>query len=91
VISLAGERRVGESVLTALGLAHWSCKSPEDYFKTAVELALQPQEIQKWRSQLRQKVVTSVVCDGPAYARELESAYRQIWRDYCASERATAL
>lgn len=91
VISLAGERRVGESVLSALALNHWSCKSPEDYFKTAVELALQPQEIQRWRSQLRQKVVASVVCDGPAYARELEGAYRQIWRDYCASERATAL
>lgn len=83
VISLAGERRVGESVLTALGMQDWICANPKAYLQRAVELANNPTEIQRLRSQLRQKVVSSVVCDGPAYARELETAYRQMWRDFC--------
>jgi predicted O-linked N-acetylglucosamine transferase (SPINDLY family) len=33
---------------------------------------------------LRGRVASSPFCDGPAFTRNLEAAYRAMWRDWCA-------
>jgi protein O-GlcNAc transferase len=83
VISMADERRVGASVLSALGLSEWICQDADAYLKKAQALALDPDQIQNWRQQLRQRVVQSPLCDGPGFAQEREQAYRKIWQTYC--------
>ncbi|PIQ23806.1 hypothetical protein COW36_13245 [bacterium (Candidatus Blackallbacteria) CG17_big_fil_post_rev_8_21_14_2_50_48_46] len=87
VISLAGERRVGQSVLTALGFSEWVAQNPQAYLQKAVNLAQDPAQLKALRLSLRPQIEQSVLCDGVAFARERETAYREIWRKYClASE-----
>lgn len=86
VITLAGERRVGASILSALGLSQWIAPDPQAYLEKALALAHHPEELKHWRQTLRTQVVTSALCDGPRFAREREAVYRQQWRQLCLQQ-----
>ena len=96
VISLAGRRfvaRMGVSILSAVGLAEFIAQSPDDYVTRAVDLGRSLARLLELRSTLRPRVEASPLCDGPAFARALEAAYRTIWRTWCEQstlETATA-
>jgi predicted O-linked N-acetylglucosamine transferase (SPINDLY family) len=32
----------------------------------------------------------SALCDGPAFARDVEAAYREMWRRWCAQQTGSA-
>lgn len=87
VITLGGERRVGASVLTALGLSQWIAPTAEAYFEIALALAQDPAGLKSWRQTLRAQVVQSQVCDGPGFAREREAVYREKWRQICLKQK----
>lgn len=86
VISLAGERhagRVGASLLAVVGHPEWVASSPEDYIAIAGRMARDPEQLQRTRALLREKMARSALCDEAAFVRRLEAAYRQAWRDWC--------
>jgi protein O-GlcNAc transferase len=86
VVSLAGDRvigRYGASLLGAVGLEHLVGGTSEAYVDVAVELARDRQALALLRAQLRDRFSRSPICDGVAYARSLEQAYRTMWRDWC--------
>jgi len=88
VIALAGRThaaRVGVSILTGLGLSELVAQSREEYIQTAAALARDCRRLDALRKGLRQRMQDSPLMDGPGFARRLESAYRAIWRRWCAS------
>jgi protein O-GlcNAc transferase len=87
VVSLRGERvlgRYGDAFLRALGLAELSASDEAGYVEAAVGLALDLPRLAEMRAGLRARMAGSRLCDGPAFARAVEGAYRRMWRAWCA-------
>ena len=79
VITLRGDRhagRVGASLLTQAGLTDWIAGSVEDYLQIAAKLAGDRAQLRDLRHSLRPRLASSPLCDGRAFARKVEAAYR---------------
>jgi predicted O-linked N-acetylglucosamine transferase (SPINDLY family) len=88
VITLRGDRfcaRMSHSLLHQVGLSHLSAASREAYIATAVTLAEDLEALQVLRGTLRDRMVSSSICDASRATLELENAYRRAWADYCHS------
>jgi predicted O-linked N-acetylglucosamine transferase (SPINDLY family) len=88
VITLAGENFCGRhstSHLSNVGLPELVASTPEDYVRLALTLARDPDRLSVLRVRLRTQMAASPLCDAAAYTRDLEAAYRQMWRNYCES------
>ena len=86
VISLAGQThcsRVGASMLTNVGLGELVAESTEQYVAIATEVAKNPEQLKALRQGLRERVAACPICNAPAFVRDLEGLYRQMWRDLC--------
>ena len=86
VVTRSGERwsgRMSQTILMSLGLAKWVAESPDAYVDTAVRLASDPAALATGRAALRDRMKAGPFCDGPAFARRLEAAYRGQWRAWC--------
>jgi predicted O-linked N-acetylglucosamine transferase (SPINDLY family) len=86
VIALAGDRhaaRVGVSLLTRLGLTELIADSPDDYIRIAQRLSQDPKHLSELRHGLRARIQASTLGDAAAFTRELEDAYRKLWRRWC--------
>jgi predicted O-linked N-acetylglucosamine transferase (SPINDLY family) len=87
VITLAGRRfvgRMGASFLTQIGLTDLIATTPDEYVAKATRLANDPKQLAALRSSLRARVSASPLCDSKGYARSVETAYRDMWRQWCA-------
>lgn len=81
VISLCGAghaARVGASLLTSAGLADWICGTPGEMRARAQAACADLAGLAALRAGLRAQVHASRLCDGRAYARDVERAYREI-------------
>jgi protein O-GlcNAc transferase len=88
VVTLQGRThagRTGLSILSAAGLADLVAKDEHDYIARAVALASDTPRLKKLHASLRDTVRASPLCDGSAFTRKLEGAYRNIWRAWCAT------
>jgi len=88
VVSLAGKTavsRAGWSILANAGLPELVAKTADEYVRIAVDLANDLPRLQALRSTLRQRMQTSPLMDAPRFARNIESAYRQMWQKWCAA------
>lgn len=91
VITLAGDwhaGRVGVSLLRRVGLEEWIADSTQDYVGKAVALAREPGRLLALRRELRQRMRGSPLCDGAGFARQVETAYRKMWRRWCETQLA---
>ena len=89
VITLAGEShpgRVGVSLLTQIGLADLITTSHDDYVAKAVQWAVETENLATLRSKLRERMAASPLCDGAVFARQLESAFRTMWQQWCTTQ-----
>jgi protein O-GlcNAc transferase len=77
--------RVGASILQRAGLGELVAPDLAGYIQTAVQLAGDRDRLAGVRSGLRERFLSSPVMDAARLARELESAYREMWKTYCAS------
>jgi len=87
VVSLAGERtvsRAGLSQLTNLGLPELVARTEDEYVEIASKLAGDLPRLAELRATLRSRMEASVLMDAPRFARQIETAYRTMWRDWCA-------
>jgi predicted O-linked N-acetylglucosamine transferase (SPINDLY family) len=85
LITLAGTTAVGgggKFLLANLGLDELIAHNPEEYVSKAVELARDLPRLKQLRATLRQRMERSPLMDAPTYARNIEAAYRQMWRAY---------
>lgn len=87
VLTVRGDRhaaRVGGSLLAQVGLDSFVTESRGDYIARAAALAAAPAELAAIRENLRARMAGSPLCDAAAFARDIEAAYRTMWRDWCA-------
>ena len=86
VVTLAGHTAVsrgGASLLSNLGLPDLVTTNIEQYVERAAQLADDLPRLQSLRSGLRERMRASALMDAPAFARDVEAAYRRIWRTWC--------
>jgi predicted O-linked N-acetylglucosamine transferase (SPINDLY family) len=86
VVSLAGATpvsRAGLSILSNLGLPGLVAFSPDDFVTIAADLACDLTRLTELRRTLRPRMQASVLMDAPRFARQIEAAYRAIWRRWC--------
>jgi protein O-GlcNAc transferase len=87
VVTLAGTThvsRVGVSLLNNVGLPELIAQTPQEYVEIAVNLAKDLPRLAELRRILRSRMQASPLMDAPRFARDIEAAYRQIWRSWCA-------
>ena len=86
VVSLAGKRavsRAGWSQLSNLGLPELVARSEDEYVEIATRLARDLPRLATLRRTLRGRMEASVLMDAPRFARNIEAAYRAMWRSWC--------
>ena len=87
VVSLAGETfisRATGSILHHAGLGDLAVNTPEAYVACARNLAGDLERLRTLRANLRERMATSLICNAANYARSVETAYRDMWRKWCA-------
>ncbi|MCC7017488.1 MAG: tetratricopeptide repeat protein [Rhodospirillales bacterium] len=89
VVTLPGETfasRHSASHLANAGHPELIAGDADGYVAIARRLASDLDALAALRAALRPRMAASPVCDGAAYARNLESAYRAMWRAWCRGE-----
>ena len=82
VIVLEGDRhlaRVGGSVLQHAGLERFIARDSNEYISIVADLAQDLERLAVLRAGLRNRLEQSPLCDATAFARDVESAYRDFW------------
>ncbi len=88
-VTLTGDRyisRVGLDILTHVGLGALAATTAQEYVIKAATLARNLPALARIRSSLRQAMAASPLCDGPAHAKAMEQALRQMWRRWCRQQ-----
>jgi protein O-GlcNAc transferase len=81
LVTRRGERMVarqGEGILSNIGLADWIAGDDAGYVATAIEKANNLHGL----AELRERLLTSPLCDGRSFARNLEEAFHGMWEKY---------
>jgi predicted O-linked N-acetylglucosamine transferase (SPINDLY family) len=89
VVSFAGwlaVSRSGLSLLCNAGLPELATTSIEQYVATAADLARDLSRLATLRSTLRERLRESPLMNAPRFASDVETAYRLMWRRWCASQ-----
>jgi predicted O-linked N-acetylglucosamine transferase (SPINDLY family) len=88
IVTMYGNRhsgRMAASILTAVDLAELAARTPAEFVAQAARLASEAETLGTLRATLRDHMRRSPLCDGPAFTRALEQAYRQMWKEFCAT------
>ena len=86
VITLPGRTFAGRhslSHLSVVGLTETIARDADDYVQIVRRLGADRLHLRELRSGLRGRVLASPLCDAPRFARHLQAALRQLWRDWC--------
>ena len=87
VVTLVGDKhasRMGISILTTIGLTELIAKTPAEYIQICEKLANNMSYLKTLRAKMRERMQTSPLMDGATFTYHLESAYRNIWKKWCA-------
>ena len=87
VVNLVGDSvvgRAGLSLASNLGLLDWVAREPSQFVQIATRKAADSGQLASLRGELRQRLQSSPLMNAAGFTRDLEAAYRQAWRTYCA-------
>jgi len=90
VVTLDGDAMVSRqsaSFLAAIGQPELIADSEREYVEIVKALAGDLLRLESLRGALRPLMQGSPLCDNETFARNLEDAYRQMWRNWCEAER----
>ena len=88
VVVLAGDRhagRVGMSLLKSVNLSELIAETVPEYQRIAVEFARNSERLASYRSGMRDRMQQAPLLDAAGFTRDMESAYRTMWRRWCES------
>jgi predicted O-linked N-acetylglucosamine transferase (SPINDLY family) len=83
LVTLAGQTyagRMATSTLTAVGQTDWIAQSEGEYVQIAAKLANDLPRLAELRESLPGALAKSPAMDAASFTRELEAAYREMWR-----------
>jgi predicted O-linked N-acetylglucosamine transferase (SPINDLY family) len=83
VVTLVGETvagRGGMSLMSNLGLGEFVARTREEFLGIAIRAARDLAGLARLRTKLRGRMERSVLMDGTRFARNVERAYREMWR-----------
>ena len=86
VVTLVGQTivgRAGWSQLSNLNLRELAARTDQQYVQIVTDLAADLPRLAQLRASLRQRMRQSPLTDGVRFARNMENAYRQMWRTWC--------
>jgi protein O-GlcNAc transferase len=75
--------RAGYSQLTNLGLSELVAWSDGEFVSLAARLAADRSRLAHLRTTLRERMERSALMDAARFARNIEAAYREMWRRWC--------
>jgi protein O-GlcNAc transferase len=90
VVTLPGRSFAGRHALSHLsnvGLTETIARDAGDYVAIVHRLGAERARLARIRSELRQRVAASPLCDGPRFARHFEAALRKSWQRWCSNAR----
>lgn len=88
VVTAPGSRpssRSTASILSTAGLPEWIASGAEDYVRLAAEYARDEARLVGLRNLLRERLRQSPLMDEEKFVRDVENAYRWMWRNWCRS------
>jgi protein O-GlcNAc transferase len=88
VLTLCGIRPAGRNsaaILSRVGLGDWVAQTPEQLLALAQHQTSDLDRLTQLRNGLRDRV-TATLGDAQRFTRELEEAYRSMWRRWCAQQ-----
>lgn len=88
LVTLTGTRSAGRSgyaLLRMTGMESFAARNEQEYVRIAVELAHDLPRLDALRTSMRARIEASPLRDEPGFARDLEAAYRGMWRRWCAA------
>lgn len=77
--------RAAAAIVTAAGLGDWVARSEDEYVEIAVAKASQVPALAQLRRALPARLAASPAGNPVRYAEAVETAYRTMWRTYCAA------
>ena len=83
VVCFRGARwvsRVASSIVSAVGHPEWIGQNLDEYVQIAVDLARDPDALQRIRRGLREEMASSVLCDIAGFTKKLEVAFEDMAR-----------
>lgn len=86
VVALLGRHfvdRVAASMVTHAGYPDLVAQDRNSYIALARNLAGDLDRLQMWRETMRVQLHSSPLCNGPVYTRNIEAAFRDMWRTWC--------
>jgi predicted O-linked N-acetylglucosamine transferase (SPINDLY family) len=86
VVTLAGRMAVGRggvSILSNLGLPELIARTPEEYVDIAVAWGRDLSRLATLRSELRARMQSSPLLNGPQFAADVDAALRAMWKRWC--------
>jgi predicted O-linked N-acetylglucosamine transferase (SPINDLY family) len=89
VVTLVGSTVVGRAGLCQamnLRLPELVARTPDEYVKIVLELCSDLDRLSELRAGMRARMKASPLMDAPRFARNLEAAYRRIWRRWCEGD-----
>lgn len=87
VVHLPGRTAIsrgGASILANVGLPEWVARDEADFVRIASALAHDVARLAELRATLCGRMEASVLMDAPRFTRNLEQAFRAMWRAWCA-------
>lgn len=84
-VTLAGGHfgsRMGVSILSNVGLAELIAQNTGEYVSIATSLGSNLDRLKQMRNGLREKIASSPLMDQQAFARNMEAAYRAMWKKW---------
>lgn len=91
-VTIAGSStisRVGEGVLKAAGLPQLVAADRAEYVQKAADAVGNLERLARWRAAMRPRL-EPWVNGGPAFTRQLECAFREMWRQWCGQNTDSA-
>ena len=85
LVSLAGKHfvsRMGVTVLTNAGLPELIAQDTEEYIRISSDLANDRDRLRDLRKGLREKFAASPAMDRERFARNMENAFREMWKKW---------
>ncbi|MEI8194991.1 MAG: tetratricopeptide repeat protein [Phycisphaerae bacterium] len=86
VLTLPGQTaagRAGKAMLSTIGLSELVAHNSDEFVRKAAQLAADLPRLIEIRRGLRARLAGSPLMDAPRFARNVEAAYRAMWRRWC--------